>query len=432
LQSNSLNEWIAYIEQAHPDSIALGLERVEQVRRALTLELSCVVIAVAGTNGKGSTCAFLEAILLEAGYRVGCYTSPHLTRLNERFRLCGREADDEAIVHALSRVEAARGGVALTYFEYTTLACGLMFQEAALDVVILEVGMGGRLDAVNVFDADCAIVTSIDIDHAEYLGNTRELIGYEKAGVFRAERPAVFAEPDIPDSVCRHAAEVGAHLLVSGADFHVRAIESDQWTYSGPRGTRAGLPLPSLHGEYQLRNAAACIAALDELNSSVPVADKAIADGLRHTVLPGRFQRVCANPTVIVDVAHNPHAVLGLMKNIEAMPCEGRTLAVFSMLKDKDIVGVLHIAGRAFDEWLLADVDSPRAMKTADLAALMRAEGVDADISSHASTVAALSEALRRAGPADRVIVFGSFLVAGEALRFISDQARRPGAVTAP
>ena len=284
--------WLAYIEQQHPQAIALGLDRVERVRDVMGLAPAVPVITVAGTNGKGSTCAMLEAILSAAGYRVGLYTSPHLLRYNERVRIAGHEAGDAALAAAFARVEAARtgraGGTRLTYFEFGTLAAVDLFLRGAVDVMVLEVGMGGRLDAVNVFDADCAIVTAIGLDHMDYLGDTREAIGREKAGIFRSGKPAVIADPAPPASVLAQAQAIGARALRSGQDFGYR-VQNDRWLFWGPSGEKPGLDHPALPGRVQLQNASAVLASLDALQPILPVSQAHLRRGLEEVRLPGRF-----------------------------------------------------------------------------------------------------------------------------------------------
>ncbi len=300
--------------------------------------LSPVVVTVGGTNGKGSTCAMLERILLEAGYRVGCYTSPHLLRYNERVRLQGEDADDETLVASFERVESARGGTPLTYFEFGTLAALDVFVRAKVEAMVLEVGLGGRLDAVNIVDADCAIVASVDIDHQDWLGGDRESIGFEKAGIFRAGRPAIFGDLDAPARLLEHARAIGADLQVLGRDFRIEAGER-QWDFVGRRGAKHALPIPALRGRWQLRNAAAAIAALDELGERVPVSMGEIKRGLALVRLPGRLQTLPGRPAIVLDVAHNPHAARALADALGEMGFFENTFAVFAMLGDKDIGG---------------------------------------------------------------------------------------------
>ncbi len=394
----------------------MGLERVLDVRQALALVPRYPVFTVGGTNGKGSCCAMLEAILLQAGYRVGCYTSPHLLRYNERVRVGGDEATDEALCRAFAQVEAARGETQLTYFEFGTLAAMLVFADARVDTAILEVGLGGRLDAVNAFDADCALISSIGIDHVEYLGPTREAIGFEKAGIFRGGRAAVCADANPPTTVIAHAREIGARLLVLDRDFGFNADHA-QWQYWGPGGKRYGLPHPALRGRYQIANAAACITALDEQRARLPVTAQNIRSGLLQTELPGRFQVLPGRPMVILDVAHNPQAATELAGNLERMPAAGETIAVFAMFKDKDIGGVARAMRERVTRWLVAASDGPRGAGAQWLSAELARAGITAPIICHDNVAAAWHMACKQAGENDKIIVFGSFLTVSAVLR---------------
>jgi dihydrofolate synthase/folylpolyglutamate synthase len=304
LRDATLDQWLSYLERLHPQAIAMGLERVCRVKEALALAPEYPIFIVGGTNGKGSCCAMLEAMLLHAGYRVGCYTSPHLLQYNERVRLNGRSASDETLCRAFHRVETARGDVSLTYFEYGTLAAMLAFSEAQIEVGILEIGLGGRLDAVNAFDPDCAIVASIDLDHTDLLGADRDTIGSEKAHIFRSGKPAICSDLAPPRSLIAHAESLGAELLLIDRDFGYLA-EGVQWRYWGPKGKRHGLPRPALRGAFQLANASACITALDALRERLPVTAQDMRSGLLTVDLPARFQVLPGQPTVILDVAHN-------------------------------------------------------------------------------------------------------------------------------
>lgn len=404
-----LEDWLRWIERQHPSTIAMGLERVHAVRQRLGIEFACPVITVGGTNGKGSTCAFLEAMLCEAGHRAGCYTSPHLHAYGERVRIDRRMASDAALAAAFAAVESARGGVPLTYFEFGTLAAAWLFQEQSVEVAILEVGLGGRLDAVNAFDTDCAVITSVGIDHVEWLGPTRESIGREKAGIFRPGRPAVVAERSVPGSMLDHAATTGARLLRLGVDFHAEP-DGVQWRYRGPGGTRGGLPHPALRGVHQLENAAAAITALDTLRDRVPVDMGAIRQGLLLAELPGRFQVLPGRPVTILDVAHNPHAAERLAQSLEAMQDCRETLAVFGMLADKDIEGVVRAMRQRVDRWFVAPLPGPRGADVPRIAAALDAERVLEPVHACDSVADALSRARAAARPDDRIVVFGSFL----------------------
>ena len=417
-----LADWLDALERLHPRPIDLGLERVELVRRALGLALGMPVLTVGGTNGKGSVCAFLEAILHEAGYRTGLYTSPHLVRYNERVRIAGAEVSDEALVTAFERIEAARGDVSLTYFEFGTLAAALLFAEAQVDAAILEVGLGGRLDAVNVFEPDCAVVVSVDLDHMSFLGPTRESIGFEKAGIFRAGKPAIYGASDPPQSVLRHAAGIGARLLVSGRDFGFDATPR-QWRYWGPGADRAGLPHPRLRGVHQLGNAAATLAALDEVRAALPVHMQAVRTGLLSASPPARFQVLPGRPSVVLDVAHNPHAARALAQSLRAQGRFGRTYGVFAMLADKDIAGVVAAVRMHIDHWCVAGLGGDRGSGAVEIANAVSAADPAKPLHTFASPAQAYGFALGAAGDDDRIVVFGSFHTVAEAL-LASDASR--------
>ncbi len=424
-EPGTLAQWLEYIERVHPSSIEMGLERTQQVALALGLKPSFPILTVGGTNGKGSACAMLEAILHHAGYKVGCYTSPHLLHYNERVRIGCREADDTLLCSAFAAVDAARGATALTYFEFGTLAAVWLFAQEKIDVAVLEVGLGGRLDAVNAFDADCALVMSVDLDHMEYLGNTREAIGFEKAGIYRAGRPAICADPHPPQTLRRHAMQIGAQLQVIGEDFHY-AADPMQWQFRGQRGNKSGLPYPALRGAYQLANASACIAALDAVRAKVPVTIGDIRSGLLLAQAAGRFQVLPGRPAVILDVAHNPHAGRALAENLAAMPCSGRTLAVFAMLQDKDVAGVIGAVEKHIDGWLIAGIESARGATSTVLLQHLQAAGVSAPITEFQNIAAAYAQACDMAKENDRILVFGSFYTVAAAMgvRATSDAAR--------
>jgi dihydrofolate synthase/folylpolyglutamate synthase len=416
LNARSLDDWLAYISAQHPATIALGLDRVEDVWKRMALPPPPVAITVGGTNGKGSTCAFLERILIEAGYRVGLYTSPHLLRYNERVRLQGEEADDGTLAASFGRVEAARGTTALTYFEFATLAALAVFAEAKVEAAVLEVGLGGRLDAVNIIDADCAIVASVDLDHQTFLGNDRESIGYEKAGIFRPQRPAIFADLDPPGSLVTHAAQIGAGLQLLGRDFRYEAQER-QWDFIGRRGAKRALPMPALRGRWQLKNASGALAALDALSDRLPVSLGEIKRGLTLVRLAGRLQSLPGRPAIVLDVAHNPHAARSLADGLGDMGFFENTFAVFGMLADKDIAGVVAALRSRIDRWFVAAPEGPRAASAAQLAEAVGQQAPGAPSRSFATIAAALEAAKAAAGPNDRIVVFGSFLTVAEALR---------------
>lgn len=407
----------------------MGLERVDQVKTTLDLVPHFPIITVGGTNGKGSTCAMLEAILSRAGYRVACYTSPHLLRYNERVRVNLQEASNADLCKAFEEVESARvdSGISLTYFEFGTLAAMQLFSQTGVDAAILEVGLGGRLDAVNIFDADCAVLTSIDLDHMDYLGDTREEIGFEKAGIFRSGRAAICSEPDVPAAVRRQAEVVGANFMHIGEHFGYSAAATS-WDYWGAGGKRHSLPHPALRGTYQLRNASACLAALDTVEDSLPVAMGAIRQGLLDVTLPGRFQVLPGRPLTVLDVAHNPAAAQVLAANLGNMDRYPKTYAVFAMLRDKDMAGVVRALIPVVDEWLVAGINAPRGATADELRQALESVnvvGAGATICTFPDTATAYAYACERATENDRICVFGSFHTVGEVLRYRNAVKRR-------
>jgi dihydrofolate synthase / folylpolyglutamate synthase len=417
----TLAGWLAALETMHPKTIDMGLERVAQVKQRLGIHFDCPVIIVGGTNGKGSTCAMLESILLQAGYRVGLYTSPHLIDFNERARINGEAVGDEALIENFAAVEAQREDVSLTYFEFTTLAILRLFAAVGLDAVILEVGLGGRLDAVNVIDADVAIVTIVDIDHTEYLGDTREQIGFEKAGIFRAGRAAICSDPVPPQSLIDHAQAIGADLWLFGRDFNYSG-DKQQWNYGGRMQRRNSLGYPSLRGANQLLNASAALAALEVLRNRLPVGAQEVRNGLVMVDLPGRFQVLPGRPSVILDVAHNPHAAATLAQNLDNMGFHRYTYAVFGAMADKDIDGVIAQLKERVDHWCLTDLPLPRAATALQLKQKLLDAGIvpsdqpgsECSIQTFATPADAFANARSSAGENDRIAVFGSFLtVAG-------------------
>ena len=426
----TLQDWLQRIEGLHTRAIDLGLERVRDVAARLSLQVPGVVFVVAGTNGKGSTCAMLESILLAAGYSVGCYTSPHLVHFNERARLNGQAASDEQLIEHLKAVDAARQDTPLTYFEFTTLAILRLFQSEQPDVCVLEIGLGGRLDAVNIVDPDCSIVTCIDIDHAEFLGDTRELIGLEKAHVYRPHRPAICTDPVPPESLLAHAASIGADLWRFGLDFNY-AGDRQQWSYGGRHQRRNSLAYPALRGANQLLNASGVLAALESVRDRLPVSAQAVRQGLATVELPGRFQVLAGRPAVVLDVAHNPHAAAHLAANLDNMGFFPQTWAVFGMLADKDIPATLAHLRQRVDHWICVDLPGPRGSRAQDLAAFLRAAGVqpghgdDAErsISCCASPHEGLALARSQAQENDRIIVFGSFLTVADVLSVRAERA---------
>ncbi len=416
----TLPDWLAMLETRHSETqINMGLDRVQAVKARMQLAFTCPVIMVAGTNGKGSTCAMLESVLLRAGYKVGLYIKPHFLDFNERARVQGELASDEQLVASFNAVEAVRANTPLTYFEFTTLAILHLLSQANLDVAILEVGLGGRLDAVNVIDADVAIVTSVDIDHTDYLGDTREAIGFEKAGIFRPGKAAICSDPVPPQSLIDHATAIGADLWLMGRDFNYSG-DKQQWNYGGREQRRNSLAYPSLRGANQILNATAVLAALEVLRLKLPVGAQEVRTGLVTVELPGRFQVLPGRPSVILDVAHNPHAAAALNQNLGNMGFHPYTYAVFGSMHDKDIDGVLAAMSEHVDHWCLAGLPSPRAATASELAAKVQIMLEDKpDSSEHTVSIfddpaQAFANAMSRAGENDRIVVFGSFLtVAG-------------------
>lgn len=418
----TLDEWLAFIERQHVQPIALGLDRVRNVSGALNQRQSCPVILVGGTNGKGSTCAMLERILLAAGYRVGLYTSPHLLCYNERVRVDGRPVSDDLLCEGFARVDAARGEVALTYFEFGTLAAWEIFSREPLDAIILEVGLGGRLDATNIYEPDVAIVTGVDLDHMDYLGPTREDIGYEKAGIFRGGRPAICGDVAPPGRLIDRAQAIGASLMILGRDFGFRRQEG-QWQYFGACGNRSGLAYPALRGSGQLANASCVLAALDALHDHLPVAMQDIRRGLIEVELPGRFQVLPGRPALVLDVAHNPQAARVLAESLGSMAFHPVTWAVFGMLSDKDIPGVIDAMKSRVDRWLPVTLAGPRGASSEQLAVALSIAGVAGPLSCFDTPAAAYAHARSAAGEDDRIIAFGSFLTVADVMRSVNADA---------
>ena len=461
----ALADWLTRIFaiRSGPE-IEMGLERIRPIFERMNVAPTCPVILVAGTNGKGSVCAYLDAILRAAGFHVARYTSPHIHRFNERVVVDGAEATDAQLVSAFDAVEAARGGLPLTFFEYTTLAAFHIFSAGKLDAWVIEVGLGGRLDATNILDADCAVITSIGVDHTEFLGATRELIAVEKAGILRNGRPAVIAEPDPPKTLLDVAIERGADTRYIGRDFGwQKSSETPSqwsfWAYSPPPGgeglgervcaipphlnrapspspqpsppgrgsqsgvaptaklmRRHGLPLPALRGTYQLGNAAAALAALHALNDKLPVSQGAVKQGLIEVEWPGRFQVLPGRPITVLDVGHNAHAAIAMERALGDMTYFPMTYAVFSMLRDKDIGAVINAVKGRIDEWHIAPLPGPRGMSVSELVAALASAGIkDRAIHRHASVAAAYAAARKMAVEADRIVVFGSFLTVAQA-----------------
>ena len=426
---DTLEGWLAHCERLHPHTIEMGLERVSEVARRMALRFDCPVITVAGTNGKGSTCAMIEAVAREAGYRTGVYSSPHLVHFEERCRLRGEAVDASDLIAHFAAVESARAPndpkngetISLSYFEFTTLAILRLLSQAPLDLVILEVGLGGRLDATNIIDADCMVITSIDVDHVEYLGPDRESIGREKAGIMRTGKPVIVSDPVPPQSVIDHAVEIGADLWRFGQDFNFSG-DKQQWAWAG-RGRRyAGMAYPALRGANQLVNASGALAALEALRDRIPVTAQAVRNGLSMVELPGRFQIIPGQPTLVLDVAHNAHSVAALTANLDAMGYFPTTHAVLGAMADKDLAPMLAKVAPLIDRWYFTDLPTARAASAAELQqkwnALQMVAGARRSVptATFASPQKALDAAVAAADPTDRIVVFGSFYTVGGVL----------------
>ena len=417
---DSLPAWLDHLERLHPRGeagIELGLLRVRRVSEALSQRPFCPIITVAGTNGKGSTVAYLASILNAAGYRVGSYTSPHLFRFNERIRLNQKEVEDDALCAAFAEVELARraaGDVFLTYFEFATLAAWQVFAAARCEALVLEVGLGGRLDAVNVYDPDISLVTTVDLDHQDWLGKDIETIALEKAGIFRPQRPALYGDFNPPESLVKHAANIGAPLALLGRDFGYQKDSGSrmQWQFwqQLPEGmTRRNLAYPGLRGDMQLKNAALALAALETLQARLPVTMQAIRDGLIHTELSARFQVLPGRPAIVLDVGHNPQAMRTLAENLANMGFYEKTYAVLGMLADKDVSASIEVLAGQMTHWFLASLDGIRGQSAEALAARMRTAFPDISCSCHANPEEAFLAAQESVGENDRIVVFGSF-----------------------
>ncbi len=418
MQFETLEQWLSWQESLHPSEIELGLERVSTVFARLQAgPPPFTVITVAGTNGKGSSVAMLESILVTAGYRVGTYTSPHLLRYNERVRLSGQPVADGLLVEAFARIDVARADTSLTYFEFGTLAALDIFFRQPLDVVILEVGLGGRLDAVNIVDADVALITSISLDHTDWLGEDIEAIAAEKAGIMRAGKAAVFSGTDIPQAILQHAEAVQAPLFVAGRDYQFHVWDGQggwQWHRKGKPAV--DLPLPGLPGAHQLQNAAGVMVVLQQLAEILPVSSPALHRGLRDVVLPGRFQRLPGEPAVILDVAHNPDATARLAEQLAQQPAGGRTLAVVGMLHDKDARASLASLQAVVDLWFTASLPTLRSQSGDELRQVIETLDATNAVSVCENVAQALASARQAAEPGDRIVLFGSFYTVAQGL----------------
>ncbi|HEX2492334.1 MAG TPA: bifunctional tetrahydrofolate synthase/dihydrofolate synthase [Steroidobacter sp.] len=411
----SLSEWLSWQERLHPSPIDLGLDRLQRTLARLDWRPPrCPVVTIGGTNGKGSSAALTAAIIGATGRRVGVFTSPHLIRYQERITIAGREVCDASLVAAFERIDAARGADTLTFFEFNTLAALLVFETAGLDAIVLEVGMGGRLDAVNVVDADVALITSVALDHCDWLGGDVETIGAEKAGIFRPGRPAVFGSRSMPASVAGAAASLGAELLRLGHDFDWTRT-ADRWCWRGQKGVLDDLPRPALPGDIQFDNAAAVLCVLERLSDRLRIDRAAIEKGLREVRLPGRFQIIRRQHEWILDVAHNPAAAQTLAAQLTARPRAGRTIAVCGILGDKDIEGVAAALAGVIDAWVVAGLSGARAVPPAQLADRLKRAGAHV-VAALEDVAQACALAEQLAHPEDRIVVFGSFLTVGPAL----------------
>lgn len=415
MRFDTLDDWLHWQESLHPSEVELGLERVRAVLGCLGLgKPGFIVVTVAGTNGKGSSVAILESILQAAGYHVGTFTSPHLLRYNERIRIAGELVADAELCTAFERIDSARGDISLTYFEFATLAAIDCLYRHGVEIAVLEVGLGGRLDAVNVLDADVALITPVDVDHVAWLGNDRETIGIEKAGIMRAGRPVVVSDPQPPQSMLQYADKLGAPLALAGRDYYYelqQGVPSDQWRWATGGQSRSALPLPALRGDFQLANAAGVLMVLARLGERFPVSQQAVRSGLLAVQLPGRFQVLPGRPMQILDVAHNPHSARALAQALTRQPCPGRTLAVLGMLDDKDIVATIAGLRTLVDDWYLVSLDAPRGATAAGLQEALGGDGQCFD-----SVNAARAAALSVMGDDDRLVIFGSFYTVAAAL----------------
>ncbi|MFM7704332.1 MAG: bifunctional folylpolyglutamate synthase/dihydrofolate synthase [Rubrivivax sp.] len=427
----TLEDWLGHCDRlAAGASHTSSIERARQLRDALGLAFRIPQVTVAGTNGKGSTCAMLEAITRAAGYRVGVYQKPELVHFTERCRIDGAPVEAGRLLPHFEAVEQARQGLALSRYEFTTLAIARLLSQAELDLVVLEVGMGGRYDAVNAFDPSGVIITSIDLDHMEFLGPDREAIGLEKAQVMRPGRPAVVSDPLPPASVVHHAQAIGADLWLAGRDFR-HTGDRQQWSWAGRRRRMSALGYPALRGANQLLNASGVLALLEAMGESLPVSAQAVRSGLAAVELPGRFQVLAGQPAIVLDVAHNPHSVAVLASNLDQMGFYPRTHAVFGAMADKDIPGMLAHMAPLVDTWHLCELPLARAARAAKLDARLAAlpAAGRATRRLHPGPAAALHEAVAGADPADRIVVFGSFHMVGGVLR---EPLPRHGAPVAP
>ena len=419
MRFKTLDEWLSWQESLNPKEIDLGLDRVSEVlhRLGFSAEFFCPVITVAGTNGKGSCVAFIESILQHAGKRVGCYTSPHLFKYNERIRINQQPVDDDLLCEAFEKVDQVRGDIPLTYFEFGTLASLVIFHQQQLDVVVLEVGLGGRLDAVNVLDADIAVITSIGLDHVDWLGSDLESIGFEKAGIMRSGKPCVVSMVTPPSKLLEHAQQQSVPLLRLGHDYLFQRLSDTHWQLRGDGVYYSELPVPALKGDFQLQNAAAAIMAVNALGL-LELTQVQLQQGLQQLVLQGRYQELQSEPQLIVDVAHNEQSAQALAETLQTDKTSGKTLAVIAMLADKDIAGVIRRVAPEVDYWLTAGLHVPRGLSAKNMQLAVREQSSDDTLSACNDVAEACQLALKMAHENDRVVVFGSFYTVAEAMTF--------------
>lgn len=434
MRFNSLPEWLAWQEKLHFTEIDPGLTRIGAVWQALVAgrPLPFKVVTVAGTNGKGSTVALLAACLRTAGYKTGSYTSPHLLRYNERIAVNDEPATDSQICNAFAQIDAARKDISLTYFEFATLAAALIFSEQQVDVAILEVGMGGRLDAVNLFDADLALITPISLDHMQWLGDNREKIGFEKAGILRSHRPLVCSEQHPPQSVLTSAQNLNVPTFVADQDFSYQA-DANSWHWQSKSQQYVALPLPALHGRYQLQNSAAVLMAVQLLaeQGMAKMNESAIRNGLKNVRLSGRFQIIPGRIQRIFDVTHNQQGAENLATVLSETPCQGKTLAVFAMLRDKDSAAVFRALHESVDHWYLGGLDGERGQSADLLAESLKSAVSDASFTTEESVEKVYLKAMQCANTGDRLLIFGSFHTVEAVMREIPELIPRNLAASA-
>lgn len=422
MRYKKLQDWLTWQESLNPKEIDLGLDRVSQVLTSLsfTSDFFCPVITVAGTNGKGSTVAFIESILNQSNLSVGSYTSPHLFKYNERIKVNQQAVSDEILCEAFDVIDQARGDVQLTYFEFGTLAALVVFKRFQVDVAVLEVGLGGRLDAVNIIDADVSVITSIDIDHVDWLGDNVDVIAREKAGVMRTGKPSVVSIFKAPASLINYAKEHKVNLITLGDDYLYQSVSNNSWQLKSMELNLPDLPVPPLKGGFQLQNASAAIMAVGQLKLQKKLELKNIVKALQHVSIEGRFQQICESPSVIVDVAHNEQSARMLSVTLGEIPVKGKTIAVLAMLADKAVDKVLDAVQVDVDHWLVAPLPTTRSMSSKNLAQAVRAAHTDVKLSVCETVTEACMKARTLASENDRIVVFGSFYTVSEAIAYFN------------